>query len=58
MGEFVEQAFTSLSGRRSALISSFGRKNVSFHLQPRQIRLQISCAVSSYCSLSFFIYRD
>ncbi|WVY95362.1 hypothetical protein V8G54_034450 [Vigna mungo] len=41
------QAFTSLSGRRSALISSFGRKNVSFNLQPRQIRLQISCAAKA-----------
>ncbi|KOM52913.1 hypothetical protein LR48_Vigan09g157200, partial [Vigna angularis] len=40
-------AFTSLSGRRSALISSFGRKNVSFNLQPKQIRLQISCAAKA-----------
>ncbi|CAJ1960962.1 unnamed protein product [Sphenostylis stenocarpa] len=38
------QAFASPSSRRSALISSFGRKNVSFNLQPRQLRLQISCA--------------
>ncbi|KAL5156046.1 Acyl carrier protein 1, chloroplastic [Glycine soja] len=42
--EFFEQAFTSISGLRSASISSFGRKNVSFSLQPRSIRLKISCA--------------
>ncbi|KAL9320329.1 hypothetical protein ACSQ67_012168 [Phaseolus vulgaris] len=47
MGDFVEQAFTSLSGQRSGLISSFGRKNVSFNSQPRQIRLQISCAAKA-----------
>nr|XP_007147107.1 hypothetical protein PHAVU_006G096600g [Phaseolus vulgaris]ESW19101.1 hypothetical protein PHAVU_006G096600g [Phaseolus vulgaris] len=41
------QAFTSLSGQRSGLISSFGRKNVSFNFQPRQIRLQISCAAKA-----------
>ncbi|KAJ1417077.1 Polyketide synthase, phosphopantetheine-binding domain [Sesbania bispinosa] len=37
-------AFSSISGQRSALISSYGRKNVSFSLQPRTIRLNISCA--------------
>ncbi|TKY61437.1 Acyl carrier protein 1 [Spatholobus suberectus] len=37
-------AFNSISGPRSALISSFGRKNVTFSLQPRSIRLKISCA--------------
>lgn len=33
-----------ISSPRPALISSFGRKNVSFSLQPRSIRLKISCA--------------
>ncbi|KAK7337845.1 hypothetical protein VNO77_18432 [Canavalia gladiata] len=37
-------AFNSISSTRSALISNFGRKNVSFSLQPRSICLKISCA--------------
>ncbi|RZC22280.1 Acyl carrier protein 1, chloroplastic isoform A [Glycine soja] len=40
------QAFASISGPTSASISSFGRKNVSFSLQPRLIRLKISCAAA------------
>ncbi|KAK7284302.1 hypothetical protein RJT34_19047 [Clitoria ternatea] len=40
-------AFSLVSGPRSALISSFGRKNVSFSWQPRSIRLKISCAAKS-----------
>ncbi|RDX62796.1 Acyl carrier protein 1, chloroplastic, partial [Mucuna pruriens] len=41
----AKRAFTSISGPRSALISNFGRKNVSFSSQPRSIRLKISCAL-------------
>nr|ACU14591.1 unknown [Glycine max] len=40
------QAFASISDPTSASISSFGRKNVSFSLQPRLIRLKISCAAA------------
>ncbi|XP_061348485.1 acyl carrier protein 1, chloroplastic-like [Gastrolobium bilobum] len=37
-------AFNSISGPRSALISSYGKKNVSFSLQPPSVRLTVSCA--------------
>ncbi|KAL2345744.1 hypothetical protein Fmac_007029 [Flemingia macrophylla] len=40
-------AFSSNSGPKFALVSGFGRKNVSFSLQPRSIRLKVSCAAKA-----------
>ncbi|XP_027366504.1 acyl carrier protein 1, chloroplastic-like isoform X2 [Abrus precatorius] len=38
------KAFNSIAFPRSSSISSIGRRNVSFSLQPRSVRLRISCA--------------
>ncbi|TKY52168.1 Acyl carrier protein 1 [Spatholobus suberectus] len=39
--------FNSTAGPRSSSISSYGRRNVSFSLQPHSVRLRVSCAAKS-----------
>ncbi|XP_061349517.1 acyl carrier protein 1, chloroplastic-like [Gastrolobium bilobum] len=37
-------AFNSISGPMSTLMSSYGRRNVSFSSRPRSVHLRVSCA--------------
>lgn len=58
LNEYVdEQEFNSISGPRSTLISSYGRRNVSFGSQRRSVRLSVvSCAVCEV--FQPFSFRD